>query len=553
MEAKEPRSGSLMLHTWMYFVGMTMIILITLWACEVIIFKTAYRRMKEQEILQACDRIADAFDNEEYAGGPVDEKFKTLLYSEVKNAPMKVAVFQYGKDNPDNVIIRIMSDPTPKDDEGHIKTSSFDRNSEFYEKLSASEDGKVMYHLRTVSGDYTLIAGERQKTNDENGDIYFYVSASITQNDMTSDLLANQMISVTIFCAIVSVMVSYLFSKSITRPISEFAATAKKMSSGEKVKFETVGISEYDELATALNASMEETENAEKMRRDFLANVSHDLRTPLTMVKAYAEMIRDISGDRPEKRAEHCKVIIDEVDRLTLLVNDILDLSKLQSGARKPEIVPVNLSAVTKRVIERFAIMTEKGYVLEKKIPSSAMVLCDERMLEQILYNLMGNAFSYTGEDKKVSVRVEKTDGGVKVSVTDTGRGIAPSEKDKVWDRYYRASQTKRAVMGSGIGLSIVKQLFEVNNAQYGIDSVVNRGSTFWFILPSPPEQTAKTDRFRQTKDRPNGENVESKPKRGKKTGKAGNIVAEPGENVSESAAKQPSDPSGDSPANKEK
>lgn len=145
------------------------------------------------------------------------------------------------------------------------------------------------------------------------------------------------------------------------------------------------------------------------------------------------------------------------------------------------------------------------------------MVLCDERMLEQILYNLMGNAFSYTGEDKKVSVRVEKTDGGVKVSVTDTGRGIDPSEKDKVWDRYYRASQTKRAVMGSGIGLSIVKQLFEVNNAQYGIDSVVNRGSTFWFILPSPPEQTARTDRFRQAKDRPNGENVESKPKRGKK------------------------------------
>lgn len=544
-----------MLHTWMYFVGMTMIILITLWACEVIIFKTAYRRMKEREILQACDRIADAFDNEEYAGGPVDEKFKTLLYSEVKNAPMKVAVFYYPKNSAaDEVKIIVVSDPTPKGDDGDIKMSAFDRNSEFYQKLSESEDGKVMYHLRTVSGDYTLIAGERQKTNDKTvGDVYFYVSASVTQNDMTSDLLANQMISVTIFCAIVSVMVSYLFSKSITRPISEFAATAKKMSSGEKVKFETVGISEYDELATALNASMEETENAEKMRRDFLANVSHDLRTPLTMVKAYAEMIRDISGDRPEKRAEHCKVIIDEVDRLTLLVNDILDLSKLQSGARKPEIVPVNLSAVTKRVIERFAIMAEKGYVLEKKIPSSAMVLCDERMLEQILYNLMGNAFSYTGEDKKVSVRVEKTDGGVKVSVTDTGRGIAPSEKDKVWDRYYRASQTKRAVMGSGIGLSIVKQLFEVNNAQYGIDSVVNRGSTFWFILPSPPEQTARTDRFRQTKDRPNGENVDSKPKRGKKTGKEGNIVAEPGENVSESAAKQPSDPSGDSPANKEK
>ena len=500
-----------MLHTWMYFVGMTMIILITLWACEVIIFKTAYRRMKEQEILQACDRIAAAFDNEDYAGGEADEKFKTMLDGEVKTTPMKVAVFTYPDDESDEVTIIVVSDPTPKGDDGYIKKSAFDRNSEFYQKLSESGNDKIMYHLRTVSGDYTLIAGEKQTS--PAGDVYFYVSASVTQNDMTTDLLANQMISVTIFCAVISIMVSYLFSKSITRPISEFAATAKKMSSGEKVKFETVGISEYDELATALNASMEETENAEKMRRDFLANVSHDLRTPLTMVKAYAEMIRDISGDNPVKRSEHCKVIIDEVDRLTLLVNDILDLSKLQSGARKPEIAPVNLSAVTKRVIERFAIMTEKGYVLEKKIPASAMVLCDERMLEQILYNLMGNAFSYTGEDKKVSVRVEKLDDGVKVSVSDTGKGIAPSEKDKVWDRYYRASQTKRAVMGSGIGLSIVKQLYEVNNAKYGIDSVVNRGSTFWFILPSPPPKPSKkSDKAKADKAKEEKSNQDKEP-----------------------------------------
>ena len=165
MEAKEPRSGSLMLHTWMYFVGMTMIILITLWACEVIIFKTAYRRMKEREILQACDRIADAFDNEKYAGGPVDEKFKTLLYSEVINAPMKVAVLYYPKNSAaDEVKIIVVSDPTPKGDDGDIKMSAFDRNSEFYQKLSESEDGKVMYHLRTVSGDYTLIAGEKRTT-----------------------------------------------------------------------------------------------------------------------------------------------------------------------------------------------------------------------------------------------------------------------------------------------------------------------------------------------------------------------------------------------------
>ena len=110
--------------------------------------------------------------------------------------------------------------------------------------------------------------------------------------------------------------------------------------------------------------------------------------------------------------------------------------------------------------------------------------MCDERMVEQICYNLISNAVSYTGEDKLVTVRVLRQGDKVRAEITDTGRGIAPSERDKVWDRYYRSSQGKRAVVGSGIGLSIVKNLLILHKAEYGIDSIVNNGSTFWFRLP---------------------------------------------------------------------
>ena len=111
-------------------------------------------------------------------------------------------------------------------------------------------------------------------------------------------------------------------------------------------------------------------------------------------------------------------------------------------------------------------------------------------MVEQIVYNLVGNAVSYTGDDKKVSVAVRRLAETVRVEISDTGKGIAPSERDKVWDRYYRSSQAKRAVVGSGIGLSICKNLLELNRARYGVDSVVNHGSTFWFEMNYAPEES---------------------------------------------------------------
>ena len=174
----------------------------------------------------------------------------------------------------------------------------------------------------------------------------------------------------------------------------------------------------------------------EKMRANLLRAISHDLRTPLTMVKAYAEMVRDISWRDEKKRNEHCNVIIDEADRLTMLVNDILDLTKPQAGTREPDLKRLNLSKLVSNVLERFAILSEQsGYGFSLSTDEDCFVLADERMVEQIVYNLVGNAGSYTGDDKKVSVAVRRLAETVRVEISDTGKGIAPSERDKVWDR----------------------------------------------------------------------------------------------------------------------
>ena len=218
-----------------------------------------------------------------------------------------------------------------------------------------------------------------------------------------------------------------------------------------------------------------------------LANVTHDLKTPLTMIKAYASMIQEISGGDPEKRAKHTQVIIDESDRLTALVNDILNLSKIRSGMDTLKLQTFNLSEFIHTVLERFGYLTEKmGYTLERDIEDELYTEADMEKIEQVVYNLVGNAVNYTGEDKKIGVALKRTENGkIRFSVSDTGKGIPPEEISTIWDRYYRSSEThKRPIKGTGLGLSIVKTILIKHNFEYGVESEVGKGSTFYVLFP---------------------------------------------------------------------
>ena len=472
--------GSIMYRTWLYFVGMTVVMLALLWITEVILFKAYYSRMKEREIATECFDVFSDFSADKYdvSTHKVSDDYIQKVEAAVSGNQLIFVMFTVTNDIEP-------ADATPSD----IHIVLFMPEPTYFGTERGT--GDFIYRVRHNNGAYTLVVGDSTKLPDGT-EMWFYASSVIMPMDATISLLASQLVLVTCICIIVSVLLSYALSKNITKPIREYAATARKLGKG-KVEFRKTGFAEFDELAKALNYSADELEKTEKMRRDFLANVSHDLRTPLTMVKAYAEMVRDISWRDEKKRNEHCKVIIDEVDRLTLLVNDILDLSKIQAGTRAPDMKRMDMSALASAVLERFAILSEQsGYKFDLTADEDCYVCADERMVEQIVYNLIGNAVSYTGADKKVEVRVKRLMDAVRVEIADTGKGIAPSERDKVWDRYYRSSQAKRAVMGSGIGLSICKNLLVLHEARYGIDSVVNNGSTFWFEMDYAPESNVK-------------------------------------------------------------
>ena len=289
-----------------------------------------------------------------------------------------------------------------------------------------------------------------------------------------------------IMCILImgALIVALAVSKIICMPLQKMSRSARRLATGDyKTEFAGGGYKEAEELAEALNYAAEELAKNDDLQHELVANISHDLRTPLTMIKGYSEVMRDIPG---ENTPENVQVIIDETERLTELVNDMLDLSKIRAGTRKPELESFNLTETVRSVMKRYEKLTEKdNYVISFDASEDVYVNADRTMILQVIYNLINNALNYTGDNKRVSiVQSVWDDNKVRISVIDTGAGISDEDLPHIWDRYYKVDKVhKRAKIGTGLGLSIVKGILEAHGCAYGVESRVDEGSNFWFEM----------------------------------------------------------------------
>lgn len=315
---------------------------------------------------------------------------------------------------------------------------------------------------------------------------YIYLNTSLAPLKSTADIIKEQILGIGIMFLLLGLIVAFFLATVIEAPIVRITKSAKKMGEGSyNVEFDGHGYEETEILAETLNHAEKEISKVDTLRRDLIANVSHDLRTPLTMVKAYAEMIRDISGNNPEKRKEHLDVIIEESDRLATLVSDILDLSKLESGALEINMTEFSLTDTIKSIMERYTLLSEQeGYNFIISADKNFIVKADAVKIQQVLYNLINNAVNYTGEDKTVYItQIIKSKKLARIEITDTGAGIPEELIPLIFDRYYRTEKSKREVIGTGLGLSIVKQILQKHNCEFGVRSQEGIGSTFWFEI----------------------------------------------------------------------
>ena len=312
---------------------------------------------------------------------------------------------------------------------------------------------------------------------------YAFISTTLEPLTSTTKILISQLIYVTILVLCLSFLIAYFVSKKISGPMIEINKKAKRMSKGDyQFSFKTdSNISEIVELTTTLDEAKDELEKTDDLRRELLANVSHDLKTPLTMIKAYAEMVRDITYKDKEKRESNLNTIIEETDRLTLLVNDILDLSKLGSVV-EIKCEDFDLNQMIRTIMKRFECFEDIKFVYENE--KTLMVHADIKKMEQVIYNLVGNVINYVGKDKKVMIQIIENKSTYTVEVIDHGKGIKKEELDKIWDKYYKIDKThQRNQVGTGIGLSIVKEILKNHNFNYGVKSELKKGTTFYFEI----------------------------------------------------------------------
>ena len=383
------------------------------------------------------------------------------------------------------------------DGEGHLlfpQDHNLDVNApEYKEYYDYTDEIKLLLENLNGSNGVVVYEGEGEYVYGANvrflGDTetYLHVGKSLRLMETAVARMSSRTVMLALFVFILTFAISSAVAGWVVNPIAEMTKKAQRLAQGDfSVDFHGNDYgTEMIELAESLNYARDELSKTDRMQKELIANVSHDFKTPLTMIKGYASMIIEISGNHPEKRNKHAQIIVDEADRLASLVNDVLDLSKIRSGISQLESKEIDMSAYLQEVLGRFAYLKDgQGYRFETDIEEGLYTVADEVKIGQVLYNLIGNAVNYTGEDKRVLVSLKGEGEVFRFAVTDTGAGIKQEELADIWDRYYRSSEAhKRPVQGTGLGLSIVKTILERHGFRFGVESEPEKGSTFFVFF----------------------------------------------------------------------
>lgn len=343
--------------------------------------------------------------------------------------------------------------------------------------------GEALFDSNSSNIKNAYIYSKLSKVNDEN--VLIMLSTSIVPLQSTIDTMYDQFNIIIIVVVIATILLALCLSSLIVKPIKKIEMEATNLPSGKyDHKLIKTDAREIENLNNTLARANEEIIKADVARKELIGNVSHDLRTPLTMIVGYGEMIRDFPE---ENNAENINVIINEAKRLSTLVDDLLDLSKVESGKIEFHNKDIKISDLLGSVYDQFEPYCKANNIeLVLNVEDSDVVVSvDDNRLKQVLHNFMSNALNYNdANDTKIIIGEEKVDGAYRIYVYDNGSGVKEEDKDKIWNRYYKVDKEhKRSHIGSGIGLSLCKDILDKMGYKYGVDSVYKEYSKFYFDI----------------------------------------------------------------------
>lgn len=453
----------------------TAIILVILWLFQVVFLDDFYKAVRTRNIKNSAQTIAKYLD---------DDNFENYLYQICKQNDVCSYVvdvdgnIMYSVDIVPMCTIHSMTYAQLQE----LINSAQKNNGESVKRYFFANDDDDWLNQKLMSQTESIVY-TKILTTTQNKQYVLIINATITPVDATIGTLRTQIIIITFFMLIIALILAWIMSRKISNPIISINQSSKELAKGNyDVIFADDDYKEIAELGETLNYASKELKKTEDLQRELIANISHDLRTPLTMIIGYSEAIKDLPG---ENTAENMQIIIAEAQRLTSLVNDVMDLSKLKAGVQELKEVEFDLTQSILDIISRYKKLIEQdGYSIEFNYDKHIHVYADELKISQVIYNLINNAITYTGQDKKVTVNQSEDEEYVRIAVIDSGEGIATEEINDIFDRYYKIEKShKRAKIGTGLGLSIVKGILSAHKAKYGVISELGKGSEFYFVL----------------------------------------------------------------------
>ena len=465
--------NSIKTTTMLYFVVFAIFIVCIIWILQDLFINRYYETMRTQE----------------------SQRTTTAIEGQFRDNPANFDDYASDTARTSGILIRI---DTAKGSRVYDGTSTISSDTSIEKELAKAKKALVKKNYQSsVSvrvGDSEndtahLIYASRISNAFEMADLY--IVTPLYPSEATVNIIRNMLEYITFIVLAFALVLAIYLSSRLTKPIENITASAHKLSKGNfNVKFNGGNFTETIELAKVLNTASYEMEQSDFYQKEIIANVSHDLKTPLTMIKSYAEMIMDISGDDPVRREEHLNVIISETDRLNKLVTDMMESSKLQSNSIVLEKEYFDIVEVAREAYESFRILNDQeGYKINFRPSKPAYVYADKNRISQVIHNFVSNAVKYSGDEKFVEIELKRTSKKVTIHVIDHGIGIPKDAIPHVWDRYYRSSANhERKIEGTGLGLSISKGVLSLHNANYGVNSEEGKGSDFWFELPIAKE-----------------------------------------------------------------
>ena len=466
---------SIKFKTWGYMIGVVSVILIIMWLLGVVFLQDFYEYTKELDVKKVQVDIVKTLSK-----GDITENYEKLLKISREN-DLFVEIF----DNEGKIIVSpymyfMQNDSRIRMSFGNMMSSIVATNA-VKEMIETGENSKVL----------KIKPKEEQQKEQDNaimlinkfkaGDVNYYVAtrSSLVPIQSTADILGRLFVVIMLVVLVVSLVLAFAFASTITKPIRKLSVAARQVAAGNyDVNLQVENADELGVLTNDFNEMTKELGKVDSIRKDLIANVSHELRTPLTMIKGYAETIRDLSGDIPEKREKQLEIIIDETDRLSGLITNMLDLSRLQADKLDFAFEEFNLTKMLKKLMERYDIYTQQGFAFNMNLAEDVMVTGDYARLEQVVCNLVDNAINHSIDTQTVDIIL--TENGV-FNVRNFGDVIEPEDIRHIWDRYYKIDKSgRRRIAGTGIGLSIVKEILTRHNFKYGVTSDKTNGTNFW-------------------------------------------------------------------------